>query len=244
MEPPLASFIHEHGIRYQTRQFRLFTFSRILGAYELSPDKHRIRFSSHSGIIISSPIDRILQSLAKRLLEHPILQVGSVQAAVTDIHAETLPALTDNVVRLRTMSPIVAYNTMQRLDQRKYTLYRDPSDPEFTRLLSENLHHKLAGLSEWAGQPVPKFSDQPLRILSHHSQLRILKYRDIIIKGYDGIFTIVGDPVLLQLGLESGIGSKNSQGFGCVTRLATPATTPKEASFDASGHAPTRVGLS
>lgn len=47
-------------------------------------------------------------------------------------------------------------------------------------------------------------------------KLSIIKYKNTIIKGYSGRFILSGPAPLLQIAVESGLGSKNSQGFGCV----------------------------
>ncbi|MHB1611065.1 MAG: CRISPR-associated endoribonuclease Cas6 [Sulfobacillus sp.] len=244
LEPSLASFIHDHGIRHSARQFRFFTFSRILGPYKLSADRQWINFPGDSELVISSPIDILLHSLARGFLDRAIVQIGTSSAVISAIESERVPLLSDSTIRIRTLSPIVAYNTMLRMDKRKYTLYREPSDPEFSRLVFENLRHKMAGLREWMGQAMPSVSESPVRVRTHHARLRILKYRDIVVKGYDGVFTVTGDPALLHLGLESGFGSKNSQGFGCVEQAERPSGLKREGYSNALRHAPTGAGLS
>jgi len=44
----------------------------------------------------------------------------------------------------------------------------------------------------------------------------IVKYKDFYVKGYTCRLELEGPRELLQLALDAGIGSKNSQGFGCV----------------------------
>lgn len=236
LEPSLAAFIHDHGIAYQARQFRLFTFSRLMGPYRLSSDKQWIHFTADSELVISSPLDSLLQSLARRLLDHSTLRIASSAAEAVEIHAEKTPMLHAHQVTLRTLSPIVVYNTMLRPDQRKYTLYRAPNEPEFGQLIESNLRHKAAALAQWGGgQPLPNPS-RPLAIRVHQSRLHVMKYRDIIIKGHSGTFTLTGDPSLLRLGIDSGLGSKNAQGFGCVAWIQASGER-KEGQNDATRYA-------
>ncbi len=47
-------------------------------------------------------------------------------------------------------------------------------------------------------------------------RMKIINYKDTIIKGYTGKLRLSGPKELLQLAVDGGIGSKNSQGFGCV----------------------------
>ena len=48
------------------------------------------------------------------------------------------------------------------------------------------------------------------------NKMSIINYKGFIIKGYMGRFYMKGPKILLQMGVEAGIGSKNSQGLGCV----------------------------
>lgn len=50
-------------------------------------------------------------------------------------------------------------------------------------------------------------------------RLHLVKYKDFIIKGYTCKLRIFGPKQLIQVAVDAGLGSKNSQGFGCV-RLA------------------------
>ncbi|MCY0885603.1 MAG: CRISPR-associated endoribonuclease Cas6, partial [Firmicutes bacterium] len=51
-------------------------------------------------------------------------------------------------------------------------------------------------------------------------QLHVVRYQDIVVKGYSGVFEVQGPPELLQIGLDAGWGAKNAQGFGLTELLA------------------------
>ena len=44
---------------------------------------------------------------------------------------------------------------------------------------------------------------------------KITRYKDTIIKGWLGEYYLNGDPELLRVALDAGLGAKNSQGYGC-----------------------------
>jgi CRISPR-associated endoribonuclease Cas6 len=52
--------------------------------------------------------------------------------------------------------------------------------------------------------------------------LRILKYRETVIKAWTGIYELDLPEPFFLLAYESGLGSKNSQGFGMVEAVDTP----------------------
>jgi len=60
-----------------------------------------------------------------------------------------------------------------------------------------------------------EFTIQPISNVN----LNIVYYKDFLIKGYSGKYKIRGDKRLLELALDAGVGSKNSQGFGCIEQI-------------------------
>jgi len=43
-----------------------------------------------------------------------------------------------------------------------------------------------------------------------------MQYKNTVIKAYSGLITVSGPIEFLQMMVDSGVGSKNSQGFGCI----------------------------
>jgi CRISPR-associated endoribonuclease Cas6 len=58
------------------------------------------------------------------------------------------------------------------------------------------------------------FSISPLN--TKKLKKRVVIYKDYVIKGWDGEFLVEGSKELMDIAYNAGIGSKNSQGFGCV----------------------------
>jgi len=46
--------------------------------------------------------------------------------------------------------------------------------------------------------------------------MRPVNYRNSVIKGYTGVVELSGPKELLHMTVDAGVGSKNSQGFGCM----------------------------
>ncbi|CAA7602828.1 CRISPR associated protein Cas6 [Acididesulfobacillus acetoxydans] len=153
--------VHDFGFEGEGRVFRHFTFSRLLGRYELTPDHSKIRFAQGCQWVISSPVDEILGALATGILRAGRINVGPVVAEVEEVRVEKPNVMqgwqgndepqdseTAIRIRVRTLSPIVAYSTLLRGDGSKYTVYFQPGEAEFQRLVSDNLERKAAGLEE------------------------------------------------------------------------------------------------
>lgn len=45
---------------------------------------------------------------------------------------------------------------------------------------------------------------------------KIVYYGNTLIKGWMGVYQLIGDPVLLRFAYQAGIGFKNPQGFGIL----------------------------
>lgn len=55
---------------------------------------------------------------------------------------------------------------------------------------------------------------RPVRVSKH--DLRIMKYRETVIKGWTGIYELDLPEPFFLLAYDAGLGSKNPQGFGMV----------------------------
>ena len=232
MEGEIADQVHKQGFEGEGRIFRLFTFSKLLGRYELSKDKKFIRFPEGANWIVSSPLNDILGSIAGGLLKQLTLRIGGTNADITGIQV-THPNVQSETIRVRTLSPVVAYSTLFRGDGSKYTVYLQPGEPEFRRIVAENLQKKLEGIRTWNqvekkgenanSNPVNQAIDSQeveRRSVNIHMlnnpRMHILEYKGGIIKGYSGMMELSGPPPLLQVAIDAGLGSKNSQGCGCL----------------------------
>lgn len=211
IEPNLATFLHEEGYKSNKRKFKLFTFSRIMGPFQFIKEKNTIKFPKDVELIISSPIDKFCQSIANGLLTQNQINFGSTRATVKKIMFQKYE-INDEKVVLRTLSPIVVYSTFKRFNDRKYTCYFQPGEPEYNLLIENNLRKKYQA---YYGKDAPAGEVKVKKV--SRMKLEVVNYKNIIIKGYSGKVAVTGPRELLQIAVDSGLGSKNSQGFGCVT---------------------------
>lgn len=213
LDPAFASFLHEHGYFYQKRQFRLFSFSRLLGGYTLNRKKGTITFFNPINLVVLSPLKAFSNDLINSLLLGKSLRLGAQVLEVSEIGVD-FPQIKEREIRVRTLSPIVSYSTMVRPDGRKFTYYFEPAESDFSRIVSSNLYKKRkAWEPEWT-LPESKFnfSIKPLGRTKRH----VVMYKSNVIKGYSGIFVLQGEPEFLEFALNVGLGSKGAQGFGAI----------------------------
>ncbi len=215
LDSALADWIHNEGLSSGKRSFKFFTFSRIMGRFRREGDS--IRFSSPVKLHISSIHEQILQSLAEHLLRGPVVHLGEQACDVLSIEVEKLPQMA-KPVRVHTLSPITIYSTLTTADGRKKTYYYAPSERDWEEQILENLRRKARAIG-WSERQLGnldngKASVRPVRVSNR--DLKIIKYRDTVIKAWAGIYELDLPEPFFLLAYDAGLGSKNSQGFGMV----------------------------
>ncbi|HBT47367.1 MAG TPA: CRISPR-associated endoribonuclease Cas6 [Peptococcaceae bacterium] len=213
--PVLRSYLHEHGFALEKRRFKLFTFSRLMGqtvTYDQATG--RLVLAPPLRLVICSPVPFILQELGTGFLRQGRVRLGDVFMEVKEM-ATAAPRVTGRTIRVRMLSPIVVYSTFPG-DGRKYTYYYSPFEPRFIELVANNLAKKHLLVY---GRParVDGFAIRPARV--DDRDLKVTYYKETVVKGWMGQYELRGDPDLLQVALDAGLGAKNSQGYGCCDLL-------------------------
>jgi len=210
IEPELAAFLHEKGYVSGSRKFKLFSFSRLLGKYQIDKEKGIIRFTDDIQLILSSPIDEFCQSIANGILTKGQIRIGNNEVEVQKMMVQQYK-VDKPEVKVRMLSPVVVYSTLLRPDGRKYTCYFQPGEPDYDRLVENNLRKKYQAFYR------KEASDGEVKVRRlGRIKLNVLNYKNTVIKGYSGKLLLTGPKELLQMAVDAGIGSKNSQGFGCL----------------------------
>ncbi|SET13032.1 CRISPR-associated endoribonuclease Cas6 [Anaerobranca gottschalkii] len=202
-------FIHDEGFEFNKRKFKLFTFSKILGKFVIDKIGNRIIFQSPIKLVISSPIDKFINEFGKALLEKDKFYLGKNNIQISKIEVVNKGNFSDNV-KIRTLSPIVIYSTVEE-NGKKRTIYHKPGDESFTLLIRRNIEKKYQLLYK-KEPPTDDFEIKAANL--EKIRLAVINYKNTIIKGYSGDFILKGNPELISLAYDVGLGSKNSQGFG------------------------------
>ncbi len=221
--PALKSYLHERGFAYENRRFKLFTFSRLMsGAVRYDRDTGSLLLNPPIYLVICSPVSFILQEIGTGLLRRGRLRLGPARLEVREMYTAA-PRVTQNTIRVRMLSPLVVYSTLPTANGRKFTYYYSPFEPRFSELVRENLAKKYALVH---GRPAfaDGFAIRPVGVTEKDH--KITRYKDTIIKGWMGKYELSGDPDLLQVALDAGLGSKNSQGHGCCALVRREREDP------------------
>ena len=220
LDNDFAGFLHDTGFEGGGRRFKLFTFSRLTGAYRFNAATGEITYTSPVKLVVSSPVDKFCEFLVNGLLAKDSLRIGPATLRLLGVKVDR-PLIMDEPsadvqkqIRVKTLSPVVVYSTLLRPEGSKYTCYFQPGEGDFSRLAKENLYKKHQALYGCT-PPEGEIQIKPLR----QPKLQIVKYKGFVIKGYSGILSMRGPASLLQIAVDAGLGAKSSMGFGLLEMI-------------------------
>lgn len=203
-------FLHDEGYKYEKRNFKLFTFSRIDGKFDINPNNKTINFNSPITIVVSSVLEDFINDFGSTLLKKDFLFLGKTEIQLEEISAYK-PNINEDKVVITMLSPMVIYSTVE-VHGKKKTIYYKPDDEVFNELIHQNLLKKYKSFygtdlkeSYFHIEPIGK--DKMKQVIT--------KYREFIIKGWIGEYEIKATPEIIKFAYDTGLGSKNAQGFGC-----------------------------
>ncbi|AEH51229.1 CRISPR-associated endoribonuclease Cas6 [Pseudothermotoga thermarum] len=210
-DPTFRAYLHEHGFELGKRSFKMFTFSWLMGKSVFEESTKRIIFEPPVKLVVCSPMNSIMRELGSGLLKKKYIRLGENLLQISEI-ATMNNDVNESRIRVKMLSPIVVYSTFEKPDQNKQTHYYSPFEERFNELVKQNLEKKYfivygENLSE------DGFLIEPVKVGGRH--FVITSYKNTWIKGWMGEYELRGNPKLLKLALDAGLGSKNSLGYGC-----------------------------
>lgn len=202
---PLGQRLHDGGLLEGHRPLKLFVFSRLQGLLYLREEK---AFLAQGELVLhfASALPEVVEGLGKGVWERGGLEVHGLFLRLLGMDLDPLPEGGDLVVEA--LSPITAYRT-----EGGRTLYFNPLNREFALLLEANLVRK----AQLLGLETGSLALKPVGFRPQHK--RVERYKDTWIEGWMGRYRLEGSPHLVRLALLTGLGAKNSQGFGFVREV-------------------------
>ncbi len=205
-----SGFLHDVGYSREKRKYKLFTFSNIKGNYIYNAQNKTLTFGDEIFIVLSFYNDDSHGYILENAAQGRAIRFGGSFAPLTGCFAaeeDYKPCVVD------TVSPITVHSTFEKPDGKRLTHFYEPDNRDFGELIRSNLIHKTEALY---GQK-PDDDSFSIRLYNSKGAKRITThYGGMIIKGWQGRFKIDGSPEMIKMALLSGIGDKNSIGFGCV----------------------------
>jgi len=211
-----AQWLHEKGFKFENRSFKLFTFSSFLEKPRFIRDKKIFIFPNEISFLISSPVNWVIEQVVQNIVISEKIMLGNNVTMISTVEIQKDVNVSKNKIRIKTINPIEVHSTLQEMDGTKKTYYYSPAESEFQDLINKNLQKKWTAFYKESCSYDLKIS--PVRLDLCRENIRLFK--KIIIKGWVGHFWLEGDPEFLKFGLETGLGSRSSAGFGMVEMVA------------------------
>ncbi|MCM8816842.1 MAG: CRISPR-associated endoribonuclease Cas6 [Candidatus Omnitrophica bacterium] len=203
----LAIFLHNHGFEYEKRRFKLFVFSRIFAKKAQFYDGKAF-FDRQIYFYLSSPLDNFISQFAEHILKRNHVSIFGNMVAIKEIYVLPEPEFKEEHV-IKMLSPVTVYSTLLKGTKKK-TYYYSPVEKEFSMLIKENLGKKYFSFYEESLNFI--FEMKPEKV--NKNLEKIVIYKNTVIKGWLGTYTICSCPEIIKFAYHTGLGAKNSQGFG------------------------------
>lgn len=203
MMPDYAEFLHEEGYSREKRQYKMFQFSQLSGDYYIQ--NRQIIFKSYISFEIRSPEPLLIRLLGESFWNQGI-QFG--KTLCTDIQMELYDyTIEESEVRIQMKSPLTVYSTDSENGQ---TYYYHPEEKKFYERINDNFYRKYQAY--YGVSPVYDLKIQ--KIEEGLPKKFVTKYQGSYITAWYGRYLISGKRKYLDFLYQTGLGSKNAQGFG------------------------------
>ncbi|MEN3046475.1 MAG: CRISPR-associated endoribonuclease Cas6 [Candidatus Hydrothermales bacterium] len=201
--------IHSYGWRYKNKNLKLFSFSPLFPKKFIS-DKNHIIMIGPLTLIISSPDSVFIEILENIIKREKFLRILNYLLPVLKTSVYEVEKL-GNIFKVRTLSPLVVSENKREGDK-KITLYLSPDQENFYKKLKNIVKNKFECFT---GEVL---SNDDFEIVCESYRSKLLKIKNINVRGYMANLYLKGDVQVLRFVFDSGIGEKTSMGFGMVEK--------------------------
>ena len=204
--------IHDKGVG--ARNYKLFTFSRPIGAYKYSKTEKVLTYEKEVKWLISAVDNEFLEKIVSNLMNADFVEIGEQKLFLSSVEVMKTPPLKifKSPIQIKMLSPVTIYSTLYDGEGKRKTYYYSPFERDFSTKLKENILRKFNALYNKTPDD-DRFEIEAVKPKKEWE--KIIEYKGTIIKGWMGRYRLAGNPELISLAYDGGLGSKNSQGFGC-----------------------------
>jgi CRISPR-associated endoribonuclease Cas6 len=209
-----ATRLHDEGFQTDGRRFKLFTFSRLAPRRSRLAGDRLLLEDPAVSMQISSPVSEFVEHFVSGLFQRETFQIAGAHFTLQQAETLSAPAF-DEGMSFRAISPV----TESVRDEHGGVRFLSPED-DWSEIIGRNLRRKYQALH---GRPPA--CDGPLRWAWDQAYLAeaarrgrrasvLIDIRGIKVRGWLAPFNVEGSKALIELGYETGFGSRNSMGFG------------------------------
>ena len=200
----LSSDADLSGELHASRGPRLYCYSGLSGETKLV-DKTIMFRDGKASLEVRSQRPEVIAAILNSLTRQSVFMILGRKLNVARVIADGT-VVTAKSLRIITMSPICVYETIPG----GKTVYYSPSDDKFATLITRNFLRKYQALYNKAYD-----GDFSIELVSKNSIRKVVtKLKDTWVTAYHAELIIEARPEALQLLFTTGLGTKNSSGFG------------------------------
>lgn len=211
-----AQELHEKGYMLGKKKFKLFTFSSLFPE-RLKVVDNTLELSGKIELYISSPVKSFVFHLADGLLSMGKIRIDNTELKVESV--EVLPLAEFNrEAKFKCLSPVTT-STVEETQKGQRTVPCIPGTEKFIENIKNNLLRKYYLIHKKLPEDMAfemHFKEDDLK---KYSKGKLIKFKEIFIKGFLIPFTVKGSSQLIKTGYDCGFGEKNSAGFGMVGNI-------------------------
>lgn len=225
--PTYSTFLHDRGysIPGTIKRFKHFCFSMLLIPKRKLLNSYIQIFSQNLEWLISMPVEETLQHLVVGIFEKQELFIANSENRFLIEQVETLPEpMWSRVMKFRLLSALTT-SIPERKNGKTIPHYLRPNDEQLKSVLQANILNKYISL--YGNKPVDQTFICTLDkefIASRGGNDKISKLitiregheEETRVRGFMCPLSIEGNPNLIKLAYESGLGEKGSLGFGMI----------------------------
>ena len=216
-----ANFLHSSGYTTGNKQFKLFSYSPLnFGKPTLWKEKtlfeiHVVQLSLNVSFHLAEAAEKFIIGLFNNQQVYVGDQFNGLDLVVMQVERLPEPVLTDTM-NYRAVSPVVI---SLKDDNSKYAQYLAPTDDKSIDLLRQNLLNKYNSIPNVAALPEGTGFVFKLKNTPKSKLVTVKPYtpEQSKVRGFIFDFTLTCPIEIHRLILSTGIGEKNSMGFGWVT---------------------------
>ena len=201
--PHYMEFLHDIGFSNGQQSFKMFNFSQLRGRYEVKDKK--ICFMDKVSFDVRSP-DALMIHIISRYLSYYGVTFGDY--TYQDVHTKISDFTVESEeLHIKMLTPTIVFDKDLETG---FKYFYSPYDEEFYSLIQENFVHKYEAFYD-----VTPSSLIQLELCGDKEPRKIVtKYQGTMLNGWYGEYIMRGERKYLDFLYQTGLGARNSQGFG------------------------------
>lgn len=202
----MGRLLHDEGASYEKRKYKLFCFSSLHGRSRVR--NKRIAFSEYMYFEVRSVNEDFIRVLNSEIRKKGI-RFGEKRYPVeyTKVRQRQIH---QNRIQVRMLSPVTVRVTDPRSGESRSVA---PWEDRFPGFINANFQRKY---ESWYGVPPEESVGISWTAIDRKKDEYVTRYKGHYVCGWRGTYELTGSPEALTFLYDTGIGSRNSQGFGMI----------------------------